>query len=125
MRRAILVIYVFVLLVGAYCYTPLLSVRYSFAVEPSMDAEAYYNRGIAYDNKGEYDRAIADYNKALEINPRHAGAYNNRGLAYYSKGEYDHAIADYNKAIEINPRHAEAYNNRAVAYYYKGEYNKA
>lgn len=67
-------------------------------VEEPRDAEAYYNRGNAYDDKGEYDRAIADYNKAIEINPRDDKAYNNRGSAYYYKGEYNRAWEDVHKA---------------------------
>jgi Flp pilus assembly protein TadD len=58
-------------------------------------------------------KAISDYTKALEINPRDAEAYYNRGIAYGEKGQYDEAISDYNKALEINPISAEAYNNLA------------
>ena len=43
---------------------------------------AYYNQGLAYFNKGQYDKAISDTSKAIEINPRDADAYNNRGNAY-------------------------------------------
>ena len=45
------------------------------------NAGAYVERGNAYSGKGQYDQAIADYSKALEINPRYAMAYNNRGVA--------------------------------------------
>jgi tetratricopeptide (TPR) repeat protein len=69
--------------------------------------------------------AIANYSKAIEINPRFAEAYNNRGLAYAYKGQYGQAISDYNKAIETNPKLAEAYYNRGAAYYLNGEHDKA
>jgi tetratricopeptide (TPR) repeat protein len=72
---------------------------------PSMDAEAYVNRGIAYGKNG-YE-AISDYNKALELNPSHAMAYVARGAADGSKGQYDQAIFDYNNALEISPRSAK------------------
>ena len=72
---------------------------------------------IDFAEKGNYDRAIALFSKALEINPRYAAAYNNRGVAYAKgKGQYDKAISDYNKAIEINPGLAEAYDNRGITY---------
>jgi tetratricopeptide (TPR) repeat protein len=87
-------------------------------------AEFYNNRGLVYEEKGQYDKAISYYNKAIELNPRYAKAYNNRGNAYYKKGQYEKTISDYSKAIEINPRFAEAYNNRAVAYFYKRNYEK-
>jgi len=50
------------------------------------DAKAYSNRGLAYNHKGDYDLAISDFTKAIEINPRDAEAYYNRGVAYYHKG---------------------------------------
>ena len=43
------------------------------------DAVSYANRGVEYRNKGDLDRAIADFTKAIEIDPKFAGAYNNRG----------------------------------------------
>lgn len=64
---------------------------------------AYTNRGIAYGKTGHLDRAIADYDQAIKLNPRFASAYRNRGFAYESKGEKKRAIADYRKAIELNP----------------------
>ena len=94
------------------------------------DADAYVNRGIAWDNKGEYDKAIADYNLALAINPQFALAYNNRGLAWYKKGEYDKAIADFNEVERfLDPSDAAniaaTYNSRGLTWYGKGEYDKA
>jgi tetratricopeptide (TPR) repeat protein len=86
---------------------------------------AYDNRGVEYTHKGEYDRAIADFDKALELNPSGVMAYDNRGAAYYSKGEYDRAIADFDKALGLDPKYAKAYNNRGVAYDNKGEYDRA
>ena len=64
----------------------------------------------------DYDKAIADETKAIEINPRYVLAYANRGIAYGNKGDYDKAIADETKAIEIDPRYANAYANRGIAY---------
>ena len=56
---------------------------YSKAIEidPKL-AGAYTNRGVAYKNLGEYQKAIDDYSKAIEIDPKLASAYNNRGVAY-------------------------------------------
>jgi len=59
------------------------------------------NRGIAYFEKGQYDQAISNYNKALEINPRLAFAYHNRGAAYFEKGQYDKAWGDVHKAQDL------------------------
>ena len=88
-------------------------------------APLYNGRGVAYNRKGEYDLAIADYDRAIEIDPEFAGAYSNRGNVYDSQGKYDLAISDYNRAIELNPRYAAVYNNRGTAYHHKGEYGLA
>jgi tetratricopeptide (TPR) repeat protein len=85
----------------------------------------YLIRGnIAY-LKNKYDQAIADYTKALEINPKYVYAYNNRGVTYDDKGNYDQAIADYTKALKINPKYVYAYYNRGIAYSNKGNYDQA
>ncbi len=85
----------------------------------------YNNRGRAWAAKGEYDKAIADYNQAIELAPKDTNAYDDRGIAWAAKGEYDKAIADYNQAIELNPEFASPYNNRGNAWGDKGEYDKA
>ena len=85
----------------------------------------HWNRGNAYFFAGEYDRAISEFNKAIEINPTYVEAYGNRGLAYLEKGEHDRAISDFNKAIEINPWDDKATVNRGIAYGAKGEYDLA
>ncbi len=64
-------------------------------------AIVYYNRGVAYDEKGQYDRAIADYDMAIKLNPKHASAYNNRGIVYKKLGQSDKAMSDTQKAKEL------------------------
>jgi tetratricopeptide (TPR) repeat protein len=91
----------------------------------SNQAQADFERGNHYYIKGQSDKAISHYNKAIELNPSIDMAYNNRGRAYVSKGQYDQAISDFSKAIEINPRISVAYSNRGLAYYHKGEHDKA
>jgi tetratricopeptide (TPR) repeat protein len=95
------------------------------APAPSGDAVTFFNRGNDHYKKGDYDRAIADYNEALRINPNYAEAYNNRGLAYYYKKDYDRAIADYNEALRIDSNYANAYNGRGATYSEKKDYDRA
>jgi len=88
-------------------------------------AHAFSNRGGAYQAKGELDRAIADYNQAIEIDPKFALAYIGRGDAYKDRGELDRAIADYNRALELDPKDADAYAGRGVTYEAKGDMDRA
>ncbi|MGB5595240.1 MAG: tetratricopeptide repeat protein, partial [Crocosphaera sp.] len=83
----------------------------------SDDYEAWYNRGIALDDLGRYEEAIASYDKALEIKPDKDEAWNNRGVALYNLGRYEDAIASYDKALEFKPDDHEAWNNRGIALY--------
>jgi tetratricopeptide (TPR) repeat protein len=80
----------------------------------------YTNRGVEYEIKKEFDKAIADHDQAIKVDPKNWAAYNNRGNAYAGKHDYDHAIADYDEAIKLNPKYAEAYYNRGLAKRNKG-----
>ena len=86
---------------------------------------SYYERGIAYYDKGEFGKAIKDYSRAIELAPKFTYAYNNRGNAHNAKGEYDKAIADYNCALEIDSSYTLPYYNRAVAYKRKSSFEQA
>ena len=50
--------------------------------KPSLDAASYVERGITYSNKRQYDKAISDFTKAIEIKPKNPLAYHQRGLNY-------------------------------------------
>ena len=76
-------------------------------------AYVYGVRGIAHAEGWELDRAIQDYNKALELDPDDASVYRSRGLAFIQKGVLDRARRDLDKAIELSPGYATAYNDRA------------
>jgi tetratricopeptide (TPR) repeat protein len=85
----------------------------------------YNNRGTAYDDKGDYDRAIKDFNEAIHLDPNAERAYYGRGYAYKKKGDYDRAIQDFNEAIHLNPNLERAYYDRGNAYIDKDDYDRA
>jgi tetratricopeptide (TPR) repeat protein/S1-C subfamily serine protease len=95
------------------------------AIDLAPRAAWYGNRGNIYINQQKYELALADYNKAILLNPNLAGAYYNRGVLYRLQEKYDLALADWNKAIEINPNFAEAYVNRGALYYDLQKYELA
>lgn len=88
-------------------------------------AGVYFNRGVTYGIKGEFNLAIKDYNTAIDLKQDYADTYYNRGIAYSKKGEVDLAIKDFTKVIQLNPDDANALNNRGIAYNDKGEHDKA
>jgi tetratricopeptide (TPR) repeat protein len=99
----------------------------------------FHNRVLDYETaatfyryKGEYDKAIEQYTRALEINPNGARIYNERGIIYSKKGDQEKAINDFNRSIKIKQDYAIAYVNRGLAFYRAGnksraiaDYNKA
>ena len=91
----------------------------------SGDGIIYLIRGQVNLESRQYDQAISEFTKAIEIDPRDALAYSSRGLAYDLKGQYDQAISDYSKALEINPRDASTYISRGGAYTAKGQFDQA
>ncbi|MGK7949257.1 MAG: tetratricopeptide repeat protein, partial [Xenococcaceae cyanobacterium] len=85
----------------------------------------YFYLGNSYYYQGNYQQAISDYDRAIEIDPQLADAYNNRGNAHSYQGNYQQAISDYDRAIEIDPQLAQAYYNRGIAHSYQGNYQQA
>ena len=94
-------------------------------IQLNPDNHSYTLRGSAYNNTGEYDKAILDLNKAIELDSNYANAHVARGFAYNRKGEYDKAILDLNKAIELDPNHAIDYYSRGIAWLYLREWEEA
>ena len=81
-------------------------------------------KGLQYAEEKKWDEGIAEYDKALQINPSYAKAYVCRGLAYSYKELYDQAISSFDKAIAIDPT-SDAYNHRGMAYFHKEAYYQA
>jgi regulator of sirC expression with transglutaminase-like and TPR domain len=62
---------------------------------------AYINRGWAYSNKNKWDLAIADYSRAIDLDPNNAILYADRAMAYKGKDKKVEAIADFEKFISL------------------------
>jgi len=76
----------------------------------------YMNRATYYFNKRDYPTAIADYTKAININPNRKLFFYNRGLAHEQLNQNQKALDDYSKAIQLDPSYQEAISSRANIY---------
>ncbi|ELV06305.1 tetratricopeptide repeat protein, partial [Brachyspira hampsonii] len=74
--------------------------------------EAYFNRGANYNFIEKYNKAIEDFNKAIEINPNYCVTYYNRGISYFKLGYYEKSVEDFSKTIKIFSDYYIAYYNR-------------
>lgn len=82
--------------------------------QPAETALAYSNRASMKFLKQDFQGAIKDFDKAVEINPNNPDLYLNRGYLKHILRDYNSAMEDYNKAISLNKSFAFAYNNRGV-----------
>ena len=71
-------------------------------------ASAKVSEGVRLAREGKVEEAIANFNKAIQLNPKNSSAYYHRGNAYVSLENYQDALADYTQAIKINPTDANA-----------------
>src|SRR5690349_15739335 len=90
------------------------------AAQHSRAAKKYLRHGLVRFSKGDLDGAIADYNRALEIDPKSAEAYVDRGKARQVKHDLDGAIADYESAVSLDSRLAN-HDEIAQAHLKRGE----
>jgi len=111
---------------------PRVEERATFNKKAPKTARDFLRRGDARGEAGDYDGAMFDYNKALELNPELAGAYLSRGAINFILQDFQTALTDCNKAIELSQKLIESHNNRGrvktILEDYPGatkEYNKA
>jgi tetratricopeptide (TPR) repeat protein len=72
-----------------------------------------------------YNRAIADFTKAIELDPTYVTAYSSRGLAWQKKSQYENAIADFTEVIRLDPTDFGAYHDRGDTQALRLDYDKA
>ncbi|MFZ0569904.1 MAG: tetratricopeptide repeat protein [Rhodomicrobium sp.] len=84
-------------------------------LSPARQAPILSDRGVAKWRLKQLDPAVADFTKAVSLNPDYAPAYNNRGNVYMEMNRVDDAYRDFDKAIALSPAFGPAYSNRANA----------
>jgi tetratricopeptide (TPR) repeat protein len=79
------------------------------------ESDSWFKAGNEKMIQENYEEAIINYKRAIELNPSNISALNNKGIALFRLKRYQEAIDSYDKAIEINPGHANAWFNKAKA----------
>ena len=85
------------------------------SVQAQQNAESYYNRGVAKNNSGDFQGAIAECSQAVKLNPNDGKAYVCLGVAKLYLGDFQGAITECSQAIKLNPNDGSAYFVRAEA----------
>ena len=85
---------------------------------------AYFNRGVAFLERGDADRALADFESGLALNPL-AKIYYLRGMAFERKGDLEAARADYERSIELEPEFVDPYVGLGVLHGRAGSFDDA
>jgi tetratricopeptide (TPR) repeat protein len=96
------------------------------------DIKALLLRASLYNDKNDFDRAIADYRETFKLEPGNAYArkglidvYSSRAIDYEQKGDYDREIADCSEVIKLDPSNEGAYFGRGYAYFKKQDHDRA
>ena len=95
-----------------------------FGSNPNSGADCICGGQCAMFGSGNYDKAIADCNKAIELDPKY-NSYGTRAAAYANSGEYDKAVTDYNEAIRLSPKDSQLHVYRGTVFSMKGAFDKA
>jgi Tol biopolymer transport system component len=89
------------------------STSYHISTHP---IEAYLNNVQKMYDDGDYDAALAEIDKAIEIAPDFSGVYFMKGLILRVQEDYDQALNAYSQAIALDSGYIKAYNNRGLVY---------
>ena len=92
---------------------------------PAVEFYRLSERASELAEKREYEAAIAEWKKALELHPEDAKARTNLGFVLVRAGRPIEAITQYRKVLEVNPEYAEAHNNLGVALAARGQLDDA
>ncbi len=98
-------------------YTHAISIAPMDRAQQLRVSAVYDLRGSSYADTNQVDKAIADYNEAIRLDPKNASAFNNRCGEYADLHQYDKAIADCSEAIRLDPTLSLAYYNLGNVFY--------
>jgi tetratricopeptide (TPR) repeat protein len=84
------------------------------SIRLAHSSEAYTYRGFGWKRLGDKDKAIADFDEAIRLNPKEALAWRVRGATYAAKADYAHQLADYSESIRVDPENPDSRHHRVV-----------
>jgi tetratricopeptide (TPR) repeat protein len=82
---------------------------YTRYLDGKQDKDAYYNRGRAYEELGDLQNAKADFDKAIELDPRHLQALKALAKISYNEKNFSSALLQLSDVIKLHPNDAEAH----------------
>lgn len=88
-------------------------------------ATVYYNRGVQYSLKGNFSKALADYDQALRRDPNYLDALFNRANTYENMNEPEKAMLDYNRYILQDAKNGSVYYKRSYLFFKAGKQDEA
>jgi tetratricopeptide (TPR) repeat protein len=91
----------------------------------STAVKEHFTNGNELAQAGQFDKAIEEYQAALQAEPDNVSALTNLGVAYYNTGQLDQAVAQYQAALKIAPNDADIHSNLAAAYVQQNNLDEA
>jgi lipoprotein NlpI len=88
----------------------------------AKDARGIYTRGRIYEQKKEFEKALADYAVAVKIEPRLAPLYQRSGEIHFRLGNFKESVASFDKYLERFPAQTPHHWQRGISHYYAGMY---
>jgi tetratricopeptide (TPR) repeat protein len=95
------------------------------SVQLVRDVDFYKTRGDTYYQNGQYEMALSDFHKIIELDPDYFEAYKTIGDIHFADNKFHLSLNNYTKAIALNPSYYKAYSGRSRVYIKKGEYDNA
>lgn len=90
-----------------------------------LSVAAHSSLGLALNDKGDQDGAVACYKEAIRLDHKVASTHHNLGAALWAKGDRSGAVACYREAVRLDPKQARSHNNLGASLAYEGNWDEA
>ena len=89
------------------------------------EKEIFNDLGFYYQDGGAFEKAIVEFNKALELDPNYGNVHNQLGYVYLDMGDFPKAVEHFKKYVSLSPGEANPLDSLAEAYFYMGQLDEA